>query len=153
MADREPPESPAERRASPGDRDLTRVPVTLEVFGANPVPATAVARHRSIASRLGRAGVGLAIAWLLAFPAIFLPVLHFVLVPGFVIGGVVLAAMRLREESTLARLEGTCPRCRAALDVTPGGRFRLPRSVQCPHCRNTLTLAAAATHGSETPPA
>ena len=149
MADREPPES---RRASTS-RDLTEVPVTLEVFGANPVPATAVVRHRSIASRLGRAGVGLGIAWLLAFPAIFLPVLHFVLVPGFVIGGVVLAAVRLREDRTLARVEGTCPRCRAALDVTPGGRFRLPRSVQCPHCRNTLTLAAAAARGSETPPA
>ena len=149
MADREPPES---RRASTS-RDLTRVPVTLEVFGATPVRATAVVRHRSFASRLGRAGVGLGIAWLLAFPAIFLPVLHFVLVPGFVIGGVVLAAVRLREDCTLARVEGTCPRCRAALDVTPGGRFRLPRSVQCPHCKNTLTLAAAATHGSESPPA
>jgi hypothetical protein len=152
MSGREQAGDQKDSRASAGDSDLTRVPVTLEVFGANPVPATAVVRHRSIASRLGRAGVGLAIAWLLAFPAIFLPVLHFVLVPGFVIGGLVLAAVRLREDSTLARVEGTCPRCRAALDVTPGGRFRLPRSVQCPHCRNTLTLAASATHGGETPP-
>jgi hypothetical protein len=153
MSEREQAGDQKDPRASPGDSDLTRVPVTLEVFGANPVPATAVVRQLSIASRLGRAGVGLGIAWLLAFPAIFLPVLHFVLVPGFVIGGVVLAAVRLREDRTLARVEGTCPRCRAGLDVTPGGRFRLPRSVQCPQCKNTLTLAAAATHGSETPPA
>jgi hypothetical protein len=128
------------------------VPVTLTIFGASPVAAVAVVRRRSLASRLGRAGLGLAIAWLLAFPAIFLPVLHFVLVPGLVVGGVVLAAQRLREDRTLARVEGRCPRCGASVDATPGGRFRLPRSVQCIHCRNTLTLMAADARGSEGPP-
>jgi hypothetical protein len=121
------------------------MPVTLTVFGASPTPAVAIVWRRSFASRLGRAGLGLAIAWVLAFPAIFLPVLHFVLVPGFLIGGVVLAAVRLREDRTLARVEGTCPRCRAPLDAAPGGRFRLPRLVQCRQCKNTLTLAAADT--------
>jgi hypothetical protein len=153
MSGREQAGDQKDSRASAGDSDLTRVSVTLEVFGANPVPATAVVRHRSIASRLGRAGVGLAIAWLLAFPAIFLPVLHFVLVPGFVIGGLVLAAVRLREDSTLARVEGTCPRCRAALHATPGGRFKLPRSVQCLQCKNTLTLTAAGPPEGELPTA
>jgi hypothetical protein len=117
-----------------------------------PAPAIAVVRHRSLASRLGRAGLGLLIAWLLAFPAIFLPVLHFVLVPGFVIGGMVLAAQRLREDRTLARVEGTCPRCGATFDAAPGGRFRLPRAVQCVHCKNTLTLTAADAPASGAPP-
>ena len=49
-----------------------------------------------------------------------------------------------QEARTLARLRGICPRCGAALDLTPGGRFRLPRSVQCVHCRNELTLAIPA---------
>ena len=129
-------------RPSAAGGDLTEVPVTLSVFGASPAPAVAVVRHRNLASRLGRATLGLVIAWLLAFPAVFLPVLHFVLVPGFVIGGVVLAAQRLREDRTLARVEGTCPRCGVALDATPGGRFRLPRAVQCVHCKNTLTVTA-----------
>src|SRR5215475_5533429 len=110
--------SGGERPASTVLDGTSRVPVTLAVFGANPVPAVAVVRHRSLASRLGRAGLGLAIAWLLAFPAIFLPVLHFVLVPGFVIGGIALAVVRLREDRTLARVEGTCPRCGAALHAT-----------------------------------
>jgi hypothetical protein len=127
--------------------DTTEVPVTLAVFGATTVPAVAVVLRRSVASRVGRAGVALAIAWLLAFPAIFLPVLHFVLVPGFLVGGVVLAAQRLREDRTLARVDGTCPRCGTALHATPGGRFRLPRSVQCLRCKNTLTLAAADSPG------
>src|SRR5262245_25629883 len=124
--------------------DAITVPVTLTVFGAAPTAAVATVRHRSLASRVGRAALALGIAWLLAFPAIFFPVAHFVLVPGLVVGGVVLAALRLRETRTLARLQGTCPRCGTALNLTPGGRFRLPRSVQCVHCRNELTLAAPA---------
>lgn len=142
-----PAESEGVRAAASAAGDTTAVPVTLTVFGASPVPAVAVVQRRSFATRLGRAGLGLAIAWLLAFPAVFLPVLHFVLVPGLLIGGVVLAAMRLREDRTLARVEGTCPRCRATLDTAPGGRFRLPRSVQCVQCKNTLTLSAADTPG------
>jgi hypothetical protein len=132
-------------RERDGDRregEALEVPVTLGVFGAHPVKALAIVRHRSLASRAGRAGLALGIAWLLALPAIFLPVLHFVLVPGLLVGGVVLAAMRLREDRALARVRGICPRCGAPLDLTPGGRFRLPRTVQCLHCRNELTLSA-----------
>jgi hypothetical protein len=71
-------------------------------------------------------------------------VAHFALVPGLLVGGVVLAAMRLAETRTLARVRGVCPRCHAQLDVSPGGRFRLPRAVQCVHCRNELTMAVRA---------
>src|SRR5262245_7721964 len=106
--------------------DGVAVPVMLAIFGASPVAAVAVVRRRSLAWRMGRAGIGLGIAWLLALPAIFFPVLHFVLVPGLVIGGVALAALRLREDRTLTRIDGRCPRCGASVDTTPGGRFRLP---------------------------
>jgi hypothetical protein len=135
--------------AGPGG-DTFEVPVTLTVFGASPSAGIAVVRRRSLASRARRAAVALGAAWLLAFPAIFLPVAHFVLVPGLVIGGVVLAAIRLRESRTLDRLRATCPRCGAALDVRPGGRFSLPRPVQCVHCRNQLTLGPVDTPGDRT---
>jgi len=91
-------QSGSERHASTVPDDTTRVPVTLAVFGASPVPAVAFVQRRTLVSRVGRAGLGLAVAWLLAFPAIFLPVLHFVLVPGLVIGGIVLAVHRMRED-------------------------------------------------------
>src|SRR5262245_27668130 len=120
------------------DADTIEVPITLEVFGAPPTPATATVRHRSLATRSGRAALGLAAAWLLAFPAIFFPVAHFVLVPGFLVGGLVLAVIRWREDRTLVRVRGTCPRCGVALELTPEGRFRLPRPVQCVHCKNEL---------------
>ena len=125
--------------------DTFEVPVTLSVFGASPSTGIATVRRPSLASRARRAALALGAAWLLAFPAIFFPVVHFVLVPGLVIGGAVLAVIRLRVDRTLDRLRGTCPRCGAALDVTPGGRFRLPRSVQCVQCRNELTLGPVET--------
>lgn len=133
------------------DGDTLEVPVTLEVFGARPVRAVAIVRRRSLGSRVGRAGLALGVAWLLALPAIFFPVLHFVLVPGLVVGGVVLAAVRLGEDRTLARVRGGCPRCGTALDLAPGGRFRLPRTVRCVHCRNDLTLRAGDGAGSGRP--
>jgi hypothetical protein len=127
------------------DSDAIEVPVTLGIFGANPVRAVATVRCRTLASRVRRAALALGTAWLLAFPAIFLPVVHFVLVPGLVIGGVVLGLMFLREDRSLDRIRATCPRCAATLDLAPGGRFRLPRPVQCVHCKNELTLAAVDT--------
>jgi hypothetical protein len=125
--------------------DAFEVPVTLSVFGASSARGVATVRYRTLASRVRRAALALGAAWLLAFPAIFFPVAHFVLVPGLVVGGVVLAVIRLREDRTLARIQATCPRCRTTLDLSPGGRFRLPRPVQCVHCKNELTLAAVAT--------
>jgi hypothetical protein len=125
--------------------DVFEVPVTLSAFGASPARGVATVRSRTLAWRVRRAALALGAAWLLAFPAIFFPVVHFVLVPGLVVGGVVVGVMLLREDRTLARIQATCPRCGATLDVSPGGRFRLPRPVQCVHCKNELTLAAVAT--------
>jgi hypothetical protein len=122
--------------------DTTEVALSLTVFGAPPMAAVATIQHRSLASRVGRAGLAVGVAWVLAFPAIFLPVAHFVLVPGLIVGGVVLAVMRLAETRTLARVRGVCPRCKATLDLAPGGRYRLPRRVQCAECRNDLMLTA-----------
>lgn len=124
--------------------DTVEVPATLSAFGAPPGEAVVSVQHRSLGARVGRAALALGVAWILAFPAIFFPVVHFVLVPGLVVGGVVLAGFRLTEAQTLARVRGVCPRCHATLDLAPGGRFRLPRVVQCGGCRNELTLAAPA---------
>ena len=124
--------------------DAFEMPVTLSVFGATPARGVATVRGRTLASRVRRAALALGASWLLAFPAIFFPVAHFVLVPGRVVGGVVLAYPPAGGPDAGAD-PATCPRCRATLDLSPGGRFRLPRPVQCLHCKNELTLAAVAT--------
>jgi hypothetical protein len=115
-------------------------PAALEVFGASPTPVVVTVVPQPLARRIGRALLAAATFFLLAVAAVFIPLAHFVLVPGLAIAGVVVAASKLREDRRLARIQGRCPRCRTEMDVAPGGRFRAGRTLECPHCLNTLTL-------------
>jgi|RhiMetdeSRZDD1v2_1073273.scaffolds.fasta_scaffold209492_1 hypothetical protein len=124
--------------------ESTSLPASIEIFGAAPTPVVVQVVRQPLGSRLMRAGFALALALPLAVAAVFIPLAHFVLVPGVLVAGGVIAANRLREEWRLARVLGVCPRCRQTLDVAPGGRFKSGRTFECPHCLNTLTLVAPA---------
>ena len=65
----------------------------------------------------------------------------FLLVPTFVVTGVVMAVKRAREDRRLIVLRGACPRCGAVQEFRPGGRFVEGRRVDCPACHGNLTLA------------
>jgi hypothetical protein len=117
-----------------------RLPGRLSVFGAPPQPVEVTIVTLGPGRRLSRAAAALGICWGLAFPAVFLPVAHFVLVPGLLIAGPVLAVMQLRQRRRVVRIHGTCPRCGVTQDFAPGGALRPRRTVDCPHCRNDLTL-------------
>jgi hypothetical protein len=78
--------------------------------------------------------------WALALGGLFIPVAHFILVPTFVVAGIVVAIKRAREDRRLLLLHGACPRCGAAHEFKPGGRFATGRSIDCPKCHGTLTL-------------
>jgi hypothetical protein len=138
-------------RAGDHERDTSQVgdtidlPVTLAVFGAAPVVAVATVRQRSLASRVGRAGLALGIAWLLVFPAIFFPVAHLRARAG---------AGRQRNGPRRAASprglyadagSGHLPAVRCEPGPDARGPLPAPGLVQCVHCRNELTLAAPAT--------
>jgi hypothetical protein len=113
---------------------------TLSAFGAPPQPADVWVETLGPGRRAGRALVALAACWGLAFPAVFLPVAHFVLVPGLLLAGPVLAALRLREGRRLVEIRGACPRCGVRQQFRPGGRLRPRRTIDCPRCHSDLTL-------------
>ena len=115
-------------------------PASLEIFGAPPTPVVVTVVPQLLGRRIGRALLAVAISLPLAVAAVFLPLAHFVLVPGLMVTGVVVAARRLREDRRLVRVQGRCPRCQREMDVAPGGRFQSGRTLECPHCLNTLTL-------------
>jgi hypothetical protein len=119
------------------------VQVSLTSFGSIPQPATAVVIEQSPGERFVRALAGLGMFWGLALVGLFIPVAHFILVPGFGVGGVVTAARRMREDRRLALVRGACPRCAAAQEFKVGGRFVSGRSLNCPKCHANLTLVAA----------
>ena len=119
----------------------TEVPASLTAFGHPPRPALAVIVEQAPGQRLARTLAGLGMFWGLALGSVFIPVAHFVLVPIFVVGGIVVAIRRAREDRRLLRVRGACPRCGALQDLQPGGRFVNGRSFDCPACHGNLTLA------------
>lgn len=94
-------------------------------------------------TRLRRAAGALAVAWLAAIGSAFIPLAHFVLVPGWFVAGLVLFRAQLDAAEVALGGWGTCPDCgcEQALDVK--GRWDLPRSVTCVACQRGLTLARA----------
>ena len=81
-------------------------------------------------------GAGLAVA-LIALP---IPIVHFVLVPGGLLLGVILAAVRLGQGEVFRAVQGRCPFCGVEQAFPVSGRFRLPREVHCANCRRSLSL-------------
>jgi hypothetical protein len=119
----------------------TEVPASLTAFGHPPRPALAVIVEQAPGQRFARTLAGLGMFWGLALGSVFIPVAHFVLVPTFVVAGIVMAVKRAREDRRLLRVRGACPRCGAVQELQPGGRFVDGRSFDCPKCHGNLTLA------------
>ena len=123
----------------------SRVSVALVSFGYPPRAATAIVIEQTPGERLVRAMAGLGAFWGLALIGLFIPLAHFILVPSFGIGGVIIAAKRAREDRRLAGVHGECPRCGVSQEFTVSGRFVDGRSFDCPKCHGNLTLAVTPT--------
>lgn len=85
----------------------------------------------------------LAIAGLLAAGAILsvpVPGWHFLGVPGFLIGAVVLARKRLGQPYRLHVAEGPCPACGEVARLAPATTAKLPVTLPCPNCGEFLKL-------------
>ena len=119
----------------------TEVPAQLTAFGHPSQPAQAVILEQAPGQRFARTLAGLGMFWGLGLASVFIPVAHFVLVPTFVVAGIVMAVKRAREDRRLLLVRGACPRCGAVQELRPGGRFVDGRSFDCPKCHGNLTLA------------
>jgi len=113
---------------------------TLSAFGAAARPAVVTVETLGAGDRMWRAARALLVCWALAFAAVFLPVLHFVLVPSLLLAGPVLAVWTLRQGQRVRQVDGVCPRCGVRQAFRPGGAVRRERTVDCPGCRTQLTL-------------
>lgn len=125
--------------------DVRAVPVQVKGFGAPPASATADIAVLSGADRLKRAGVIFGIAMAVAIVALPIPLVHLVLVPGALLGGLILAGNRLRQSEIFRQVSGPCPFCGTEQTFQIMGRFRLPKTVYCNHCRRELVLEGSPT--------
>ena len=115
----------------------------LEYPGRAAVAARVRVQHRNRRNRTLRAARTLATCWGLAVVAVFLPLLHFVLVPGLLLLGPVLAWSRLHEERTLVSVDGACPACALPLHEKLTQPWQERTLVRCDGCARQLTLALA----------
>jgi DNA-directed RNA polymerase subunit RPC12/RpoP len=116
------------------------VPATLTAFGAPPTKVSATVAYRDPGERALRALGGLGLFWSLALFGVFIPVAHLILVPSLLCAGVIVGVRRAREDRTLVKVCGVCPRCGAEHDFQVGGRVARERTLACPDCHNNLLL-------------
>ncbi|HHM04962.1 MAG TPA: hypothetical protein ENJ19_04360 [Gammaproteobacteria bacterium] len=90
--------------------------------------------------RMRRAAQVWGLSWLLAVVTVFIPIAHFVLVPGFLIAGPAWAYMRYRVERINEKVSGTCPAHSGEITVNMEGADVLPFNTYCPECQAPLVI-------------
>ncbi len=117
----------------------------LRTFGTRPTAALVELDVLTRSERMKRAGTTLGASLVAALIALPIPLVHFVFVPGALAAGIIVAAMRLRQEEIFHRATGPCPSCATEQDFMVAGIFRLPKKLHCGSCHRELTLEATTT--------
>ncbi|HEU5041129.1 MAG TPA: hypothetical protein VFT84_09930 [Gemmatimonadales bacterium] len=115
--------------------------VPLKGFGCAATEVRVVVAELTPRHRVVRAGSVFAAGVVAALIALPIPLVHFMLVPGALLGGIGFAVMRLRHREIFELAEGACPCCGSVRRLGLAGRvFRLPRTVHCSACHRSLEL-------------
>jgi hypothetical protein len=112
----------------------------LTGYSTTPTTATVTIRFFDRQERVRRAIKGLLTFWAVALGCIFIPVAHFLLVPGFGLYGIYTFFERLNADQIVLNAEGTCPDCGKAQKLDTTGRWRVPRTVPCRYCQRALRI-------------
>lgn len=124
--------------APPGDA-ATRVAGEF-VYHDKAGPATVKVIQHDPRDRMSRAAKAWAGCWGAAIVAVFLPVLHFILVPALVVGGPLYAMVMMREKVTVLGAEGACPACGAPQSPKLKTGASDQMGFRCESCRRALGL-------------
>lgn len=84
----------------------------------------------------------LGICWGAAILAIFIPILHFVLVPLLVLAGPAVGYYIYQQERMMRGGQSVCPNCGAALKIEKGPA-KWPAEEMCTACHTMLSIAPA----------
>ena len=90
--------------------------------------------------RMMRAAKIWGIMWLFMLFSIPVFILHFVLVPGFLIAGPVMGARRYGVTELPDHIGGNCPSCKKEFNLGAASFSRMPFRVMCPECGKILLL-------------
>jgi len=106
-------------------------------------PATMRVRMYTPQEQKTRAVKSLLTFWVIAAVCVLIPIAHFILVPGFFIGGIIVALRirKLAEEGIAA--SGHCPACEKDIEIRLEKQADLPQWHPCPACADSLELQDA----------
>lgn len=136
--------------STPGTR-VFAAPAHFRYPGKDDSPATVNLRRRNRRDRLAAVVKTWAICWLAAVAAVFLPLLHFILVPALFLGGPVYALAQYQEHTTLLGGTGPCPACGAAIKLTQKRRAVATVALRCDACGRPLQLVIGPEHLEDDP--
>jgi len=80
--------------------------------------------------------------WAIAALSILIPIAHFILVPGFLIGGMIVASRRWKAKEERIKATGPCPACHNEICIKLDKNTELPQWKDCPECAEPLELQA-----------
>lgn len=123
---------------------IVELPAVLRYPGRPDSPAVVTVRRRNRRERLVAVIRTWALSWLAAVAAVFLPVLHFILVPALLLGGPFYALSMRHENATLLRATGGCPGCGGAVSYSQKRRAVPEMALRCDACGRALRLAVDA---------
>lgn len=83
--------------------------------------------------RVLRAGKSLGILWACAVGAAFIPMLHFILVPGFLLAGILFAANGYSDDQRIGDPKLTCLKCKSPLSLKDLAD-QFPKYLRCESC-------------------
>jgi hypothetical protein len=126
--------------APPRKESTVEVAARLTYTGKPDTAARVELIPRPRDQRVARTLIGLGQCWGLAVVAVFLPVLHFILVPALLIAGPFVARARWLEHASARRMSGTCPGCGHTIGVALRQSARPELPFRCPDCGRPLTL-------------
>ena len=115
------------------------VTIVIQDSARQPTRGAVKVSPLSAGARVGRSIKTLLILWAVALGCIPLPGLHFVLVPGFFISGIVFAVLRSRASVVLDEKALTCPKCGKPVPVE-AGTTGWPAKVLCNECSSRLVM-------------
>jgi hypothetical protein len=77
--------------------------------------------------------------WAAAVPAVFIPIAHFILVPGLLLGGIVGGFFLSRQSDVVLGGKGECPSCGKPLTIVRGPN-NWPLSDMCSECQSIVSI-------------
>lgn len=115
-------------------------PFILSGYSGSPTRGTVTVISFDREARVRRALKALFTFLGCAIGSVFIPVAHFLLVPGFFLFAIFQCVQRLGTHELGVDARGTCPDCGTEQKLELAARWKAPQELTCRHCQRGLTL-------------